>query len=691
MNAKGCLTLYFSILALSFILPIMFLLVSEFGYVFEYVDLSPWDYQKLIAVDADMTLVDEEGEGSKVVVTERLTFDVHQSSEDDLCYELWRDLIEQEVDGLRLDYTVLSVSQVMEDGSLKEFRECTDYEWDNYEVEELTGTWYHSQGPYSKISDRYEAVFFYVDGIYRDKVTFEITYEMHNVALKYDDCSDLYLTLYAESPIKDLEVYTAEIHIPEKDMPKQGNFEYYTYGTDKNGFNLIESYGFTVKPGYYTFIITLLPPDLEFSPYNLYLEFELVAFGEDKHIFTDNARNNDYTYYDALDEIRYDAAVEKNKPSSYMALKTVLLILLGIFSTVTLVKTFTTKKRMKAQHIFYEPTEEIDIYTGIPSDMDPNFAAALVFSKGKAPKDDAGIYSALLLSLARKDYVDITEYGADDAMLTLKNPLNGGDSIMPAEPLSESEILYYNLLSRHADNNQILMSTLQSRISRDYENTATFEDNIKKAITNIGVNGGYIQKADFTQLKDQLLKKAKTYKNLAIIFLIVVNLISFHTRMDLCFGGYFIYGFTCLICSIYLYATAKNYVLLTQAGANEYAKWKGLYNYLKSEGLVTDSNIATMPIWERYFIYATAFGIPTKVIKALGIKCPEVINGPVGYYNNYDSVFHNSYVRGGRIHTSSRRVGRAVRSGARFHRASATSRGYTGGGRSWSSYGGGGS
>ena len=689
MNSKGCLTAYFSLFALTFLAPIIIFLVLEYGYVFEYVDLTPWEYQKLTDVESQMVLFDEENMVTKVMVVERVTFDVHQSSENDLCYELWRDLIEQEVDGLRLDYNVLSVSQVMDDGSLVELEKCSDYEWNNYEVEELAGTWYHSEGPYNRLADKYECVFFYVDGIYRDEVTFEIVYEMNNVALKYKDCSDLYLNLYAESPIKDLESFKTEIIIPKDDMPEVGNYEYYTYGSDNNGFDVYEST--TLYPGYHTFSIELDEDDLSFKPYNLYLEFELVAYNDDKHIFAENALSNDYSYDYALDEIRYDAAVEKNKPDSYNTLKIALFILSLIFSAGIAFHTFNTKNRMNAQHVFYEPTEEFHTYNGIPSDLDPNFAAALIFSKGKSPKDDSGIYSALLLSLARKDYVDIAEQGPNDALLTLKNPHNTDSSIMPVEPLSESELLYYNLLSRHAIDNQILMSTLQSRISKDYENTATFEDNIKKAITNIGVNGGYVQKANFTQLKDQVTSTAKTYKILAIIFLVVINLISFHTRFDLGFGAYFIFGITCLICSIYLNKTAGNYVLLTQTGANEYAKWKGLYNYLKSEELVTDSNIATMPVWERYFIYATAFGIPTKVTKALGIKCPEVINGPIGYYDDYGTVFHNSYVRTGRIHTSSRSVRRAVRSGARFHRASATSRGYTGGGRSWSSYGGGGS
>ena len=49
-----------------------------------------------------------------------------------------------------------------------------------------------------------------------------------------------------------------------------------------------------------------------------------------------------------------------------------------------------------------------------------------------------------------------------------------------------------------------------------------------------------------------------------------------------------------------------------------------------------------LPIWEQYLIYATAFGISEKVIKALKIRCPDIekstiLNTP--YY--YSKSFHN--------------------------------------------------
>ena len=38
------------------------------------------------------------------------------------------------------------------------------------------GKWYHSDGPYNESARNYECVFFYVDGLYRENVTFDIEY-----------------------------------------------------------------------------------------------------------------------------------------------------------------------------------------------------------------------------------------------------------------------------------------------------------------------------------------------------------------------------------------------------------------------------------------------------------------------------------------------------------------------------------
>lgn len=722
------------ILILVFTLPFISSFLAIFLSQAEDFNLNPYDYARITDVEYKAVVVDEPDSEGKVVITERLTFDIHAASKSNLFWELWRDLPEDYVDGVKVHYKVNSVKQILEDGTEIEYEQSSKLYWNDSDYVNTNagygpGKWYHSKGPYDEDMARYECVFFYVDGLYREKVVFEIEYEMYNAALRYNDCSDLYLALYSGSTIKYLNSFKAEILFPNEDMPSAGNYDVYTYGTNSNDFPVTESA--TANPGYYTFSFELDKEQLKFRPYNRYIEFDLVAYGEDKHIFTEYAPDNDYSYDDVLDEIYEEQQEYASAPAKYRAAKIIVFVVLLAVSILILIYAFTVSARMKSKHIFYNPSMEIDFYRDIPSDLDPNFATALVFAKDKPQKDDSGVFSAILLSLARKEYIELKELSVNDVEIIIKNApapipapipqqvnLNdigfdgsfnmgwdlgsdlapdsasnlasnsapdstfGFESDIPAkvyEPLTTCENYYFNLLVRHATNNHISMNELQSRISSDYANTNTFVKNINSSIVTIGVRDGYFQKASYDQPKRQIRSSANKLCVLGILFLILVNIISYRTRMDLAFGSYFIVGICCMIASIYLKKQAKKYILFTQFGEDEYMKWRGLYNFLNSDTLIHERTIIDLPLWEKYLVYATAFGLSEKVIKAISIRCPEAASSP---------ILSNNYYRSGRFRHTGRHFRSAVRSGSHSSYG-AGGFGYGGGGRGGGGGGGG--
>ena len=194
------------------------------------------------------------------------------------------------------------------------------------------GKWFHSPGPYNEEYERYECIFFYVDNLYRGEITFEIEYEMYNAVLRYNDCSDLYIAMYSGDTTKYLESFHGEILIPNKDMPKQGNYKATTYGTTAWTFPIKESA--TQNPGYYTFSFDLGKEELQFKPYNSYIEFDLVSYGDDKHIFAEYANINDYYSDDVLEEVLTEQDSYINAPTRY---KTIKLTVLGICSLISII------------------------------------------------------------------------------------------------------------------------------------------------------------------------------------------------------------------------------------------------------------------------------------------------------------------------------------------------------------------
>ena len=158
------------------------------------------------------------------------------------------------------------------------------------------------------------------------------------------------------------------------------------------------------------------------------------------------------------------------------------------------------------------------------------------------------------------------------------------------------------------------MAQFQAKVSSDYDNTDTFVRNIEKSTVDIGVSQGYFQKADYKEAEKKLKSKSLGHLIMGLFLLILVNLISYQTRLDLAFGAFTILGSTYLFGSyIYRYLSSK-YLLLTQYGEDEYVKWKGLYNFLNSETLMNERTVVELPLWEQYLVYATAFGISDKVI-----------------------------------------------------------------------------
>lgn len=622
---------------------------------------NPFDYAKLTDVEYKAVVVDEEENSGKIIVTERLTFDIHAVSKENLFYELWRALPENKIDGLTVDYKVNSAKQILDDGSEIVYKESSKLYWDDNDyINPAYGPhkWYHSEGPYSEALRRYECLMLYPDAVYRDKLTFEIEYVMNNASFRYGDCSELYLCMYSEETIKDLNSFKGEILIPNNDMPAEGNYYAHTYGTNKGDFSFYESKN--INPGYYTFYFDLDKDDLKFNYNNQYIEFALVSFGADKHIFTDYAPVNTY-YDDAVlqelkdEHIEYEEMIQEYEESKRTIFSVCLILSFGI-----LVLTHKFPEKIRKKYQFFEPSMQSIYCRDIPSDLDPCFASTLAFCRHTKPNKyhlNKDGFSSILLSLVRKGYIELqkidnlkdwkfknvkivvkhgkNKYASARAIEEEANRVGLSTNTYELEKLTRTEELYFNLISKYSYGVEISMKKLQQKIAANYASTEAFINNINNAVESIGVKNNYFQKFDYENPKKEFYKYAKPLLITGIISL-SINLFTYFFHTGLAYGSYFILGFTAIICSIYLKQAGKKYILLTQFGEDEYLKWYGLYKFLDSETLMNERTLIELPLWEKYLVYATAFGISEKVIKALNIRCPDVQNS---------SMLRNPYYR----------------------------------------------
>ena len=694
---------------------IVFLSLIAEGYTWEDFgldgfSLNPNDYCNLTDIEYTAVLHDDPNGNANVEITEYLTFDVHAGSRSNTYKELWRELPEDYVDGLKVTYDVKSVTQILDNGEEIPYLETPKMYWEDSDyTKSSTMRWHHSDGS-GRYPDNDESLLIYIPWTYREKMTFKIVYSMNNAALKYNDCSELYLAMYSGNTITKLNSYKAQILIPDEIMPS--TYYAYTFGTANSRLPYTESD--YINPGYHTFSINLDKSDLKFNYHNRYIEFCLLAYGNDKHIFTKYAPNNLYSTENVLDECISENEYYETQNRNFNTYK-ILLLVLSIIGSILIVNNAIKKyKKTKEKYNLYEPEINYDYFRDIPSDLDPIFASELVFMKDPFDenKEKQEEYAAILLSLIRKKYVTIaklnnnadwdnlntvisiepirTNYSTPDftdspdyspePIYTAINE-NTGEAL---EPLTTSERLYLELLERHSRNynNSITLKELQRCIDSDYVYTNAFVKDIeKKPILESGVMQGYFQSADYDTPKKELNKIAKSSLILGLILLIVVNGISYFTPMALSFGAYTIFGIACLWKYFYLTSKASNLLLFTQYGANEQAKWYGLYNFLNSDTLINEREVHELPLWEKYLIYATAFGISEKVIKAIKIHAVEL---------NIDSspiLNHHFFIHSRSFHRTSRAFGRSIHTSSRG--GGFGGHGYGGGGRGGGGGGGG--
>jgi len=628
-------------------------------------------------------------------------------------------LPEEYVDGVLVEYNVLSVKQVFDDGRAPViFTEAPKlYWWDDDFINTAAGLgpgkWFHSKGPYDG-ERNFECVLFYVDGLYRETVIFEIEYEMFNASLRYADSAELYISLFSGSSVNFLRHFKGQILFPYDIMPRAGNFNAFTYGTNSHTFPFSEST--TKNPGYHTFYFELDESQLKFRPYNQYIEFALVSFGDDKHIFTQHASNNRYSINNMLANLRREQAEYEALPETYKAAKVTVLIIFTAGAAITFLIVYLVNMRVRKKHVFYQPSMQIDYFRDIPSQLDPNFAAALVFCKHSKSNYTRDGYAAVMLDLVRKGYIELervssaNDWNSDNVRIIIKHvpnapssfcgscgspasardqfcakcgsPVNVGVVTPILEPLTPTEEQYFNMIVRHSAgsaNSGITVRTFRQRVSSDHQYSNYFLETVKRVITSIGVSGGYFQKADYKKPKTQMSAPFIPLVIIGVVVLVLVNFLSYQTRLHFAYGAFFIFGAAFIASAIYLKLVSRKYILLTQFGEDEYSKWRGLYNFLNSETLMSERTVVELAIWEQYLVYATAFGISEKVIKALQIRCSES-------YMSSSNILCNPYYRSRVFYHSCRSIRTATRTASHTYRSGSHGGGFGGGG----GYGGGG-
>lgn len=446
-------------------------------------------------------------------------------------------------------------------------------------------------------------------------VKFQVSYKIDNVINSYEDCQEFYWKFLDKSNGMMCKNITGTITLP-RDLNNLENLLVWGHGNingriDKSETNKVK---FKIK---------------NFSAGNM-LEVRVVT---KEKMF--NVDGKQFTMLNGIqkEETRWASKTNDNIKENRIILIIILLIeviiLLFIFKDIkTYFNINKSGNKIEKRNLEYFrdiPREE----TSTPGEgaflyyFDNNFN----WTDGK----QSDVLAANILNLCLKGYISFEKTLEDKIYISI---------LKDKDDLKEDEKEIYNLIKDAIGKKEsIEVKELQDFAKKDYDK---YSAHVKSMVKHIKEN---LYSEDIIDKKQEKLYN-KTYSPTPTIFagifmaIIVFILMSLLPIIDVGYLAAFGISIRNSLLEIILILVPiiamlivleqnrkkarGNVYKLTQKGEDEQAEWKGLSKYLKHYSLLNERGVFDIIIWEKYLVYATAFGISEKVIEELHASYPYV-------------------------------------------------------------------
>lgn len=286
-------------------------------------------------------------------------------------------------------------------------------------------------------------------------------------------------------------------------------------------------------------------------------------------------------------------------------------------------------KKIKKNKQFLEknpnilPEQQLEYYRELPDKEETPLEAVFILKTGYKQSCLPNVFSATILNFALKGYIKIEQEGK-----TIKILLNK----IKTDELTGDEKKVLEILRAASNNNELTMAELEKYIknypSKLMNLNSTFEKVSKTQASEKG-------KFDTNRFNKQIVYAEK---NVGYIFILIIIIIASILTIGYAYKNVQGMLITCTIISLafFIVVTIINLILnikittsfngFTQKGINEQEQWKAFKKYMEDFSYLNEKEVPELVLWEKYLVYATAFGIAGKVLKQLKVKYPELNN-----------------------------------------------------------------
>ena len=447
-----------------------------------------------------------------------------------------------------------------------------------------------------------------------DTRKYKIEYKVENAVTKYSDYAELYWQLLGDDFEIDASNITGTIILPANATTKE-DIKVWGHIEDLNG---------TI------YATDLNKIDFQVDRYrsNTMLEVRTLFPTE---IITSALRDKDVDILQTViaEETKWAEEANARREAKIKTITGVIVgigLLLDIIFIITIIR--ASKNPIKNQKKFV-PEPEMEYYRDIPrKNATPGEAVNLLqknMTKYLTAESIGKVFSAVLLNLKLKGYLEfeIDDTKKDKEKISIKISKKAN-----AEELLSEEKEIYSFLDQatlRKEDRGLTLKELQKAIKSN-------PSKIEKLCKGMGEN---IYSSLTTQsLLDEKQAKAHDgnlgvaiaqaillviYMIFAIVFVITEG-IGFNIYLKEILVVTPILGLISIIMKVKLLRKTNPF---TQEGVNEIEAWKGLKKYMEDFSLLNEKEVPDIVLWEKFLVYATAFGIAEKVIKQLKMVYPN--------------------------------------------------------------------
>lgn len=449
-----------------------------------------------------------------------------------------------------------------------------------------------------------------------DTRTYEISYTVEDAISKYNDYAELYWQFIGEDFEIDADKITGTIELPEsanstEDIKVWGhteglNGEIYATATNEITFELNNFYA-----GRFVEVRTLFPSYMIENANRTYStnRYEEVVQEETEWANEANARRRQEEIKDLIITI-------------------LMIIAIIVITVILIVKAVKYGKKLKTLNK-YKPEQELEYFRDLPSkDVTPGEAAYILQEAYYGFSSSFGrIFSATMLDLKLKDYIDLrVEKDKKDKDVIYIKRIKPSDEKLKNDEKKVLDFIY----KVEKKKEEITIKQLEKYITSHSSSVQKLIEQSGKDIEDQLVLEGILNKSN----KEEYIKY-QTMSGLYFVFAIIVLMFAFPVSIALIVNG--------ILC----FKIKKRINVLTQKGIDSKEKWKGLKKYMEDFSLLNEKEVPAIEVWEKYLVYATAFGIADKVLKQLKTVYPNIdqmdVSASAYMYFMYHSNFSTSF------------------------------------------------